>query len=313
MKIVFLDAQTVGGPDVLQPIDQIGHLISYPATSSAQRLAHCANAEVLITNKVIIDRALIDQLPALKLVCISATGMNCVDVDYARSKGIVVKNVAGYSTHSVAQHTFAMLLSLMHGISGYDNYVKSGEYCKCPHFTHLQTHYFELAGKTYGIIGLGEIGRQVARIATAFGANVIYHSVSGNNLKQDYQHVSLAELLTTSDVVSIHAPLNEQTKNLISENEFSLMKSTAFLINAGRGGIVNENDLAQAVDNGIIAGSATDVFELEPIRTDSPFIKMKHPERMLFTPHVAWTSNEALSTLIAKIAENIKVFMETGK
>lgn len=313
MNIVFLDAQTVGDANMLQPIAVLGNLICYDATKPDERLAHCAHAEVLITNKVIIDKPLIDNLPNLKLVCISATGMNCVDVEYARSKGIVVKNVAGYSTHSVAQHTFAMLLSLMHGISGYDSYVKSGAYCECPHFTNIQTHYYQLEGKTYGIIGLGEIGRQVAAVATAFGAKVIYHSVSGKNLGQAYPHVSLSELLAQSDIVSIHAPLNEQTKNLLAKNELAQMKPTAFLVNVGRGGIVNEADLAFAIDNHIIAGAVTDVFEAEPMRADSPFMHLKHPERMLFTPHVAWTSDEALATLIKKIAENIQLFVETGR
>ena len=312
MKIVFLDAQTVGDADVLHPIAALGQLVRYSATEPHERLAHAADANVLITNKVIIDKPLIDQLPALQLICISATGMNCVEVEYARSKGIVVKNVAGYSTHSVAQHTFAMLLSLMHCISNFDAYVKNGAYAQCAQFTHIQTHYFELSGKTFGIIGLGEIGRQVAQIATAFGAKVVYHSVSGKNMNQPYPHLSLHNLLSESDVVSIHAPLSDQTRNLISEKELKIMKATAFLINAGRGGIVNENDLAFAIDNKTIAGSATDVFEAEPIRTDSPFMQMKYPERMLFTPHVAWTSDEALATLIQKIANNIKVFCETG-
>ena len=287
-------------------------MITYAKTTADERLIRCHGANVIITNKVVIDKPLIDQLPTLQLICISATGMNCVDVEYARSKGIVVKNVAGYSTHSVAQHTFAMLLSLMHGLSGYDQYVKSGDYAKSPLFTNLQTHYFELCGKTYGIIGLGEIGRQVARIATAFGANVMYYSTSGANKSQPYPCVSLAELLAQSDVVSVHSPLNEKTQNLISLKELKMMKKSAFLINAGRGGIINEIDLAYAVDNDIIAGSATDVFEFEPIRTDSPFMHMQHPDRMLFTPHVAWTSDEALSTLIQKIAENIRVFIATG-
>jgi lactate dehydrogenase-like 2-hydroxyacid dehydrogenase len=308
MKIVFLDVETVGGPSVLGPIARLGDIVSYPRTKNDERFDRCLGADILITNKVIIDKPLIDRLPDLMLICIAATGMNCVDLEYARSRGIEVKNIAGYSTHSVAQHTFAMLLGLLHGLPYYDNYVKSGKYCNSPQFTHLGPRYFELHGKTFGIIGLGEIGRQVATIASAFGARVIYYSTSGKNNNSSYQRVDLDQLLKTSDIVSIHAPLNDLTHNLIGERELRMMQPHSVLLNTGRGGIVNEMALALAVDEEIIAGAATDVFEREPIPVSNPFLQMKHKERMVLTPHVAWTSKEAMQRLIYKIAENISNF-----
>jgi glycerate dehydrogenase len=308
MKIVFLDVETVGGPSALGPIVRLGDVVSFSRTKNDERLDRCLNADIIITNKVVIDKPLMDKLPHLKLICIAATGMNCVDLEYARSRGIEVKNVAGYSTHSVAQHTFAMLLSLLHGLEYYDHYVKSGEYANSPQFNHLGPRYFELHGKTYGIIGLGEIGRNVANIASAFGAHVLYYSTSGKNNNADFQRVDLDQLLKISDIISIHAPLNDSTHNLIGERELRMMQPHSILINTGRGGIVNEKALAFAIDNNIIAGAATDVFEREPIAVSSSFFEMKHKERILFTPHVAWTSKEAMQQLILKIAENISNF-----
>jgi glycerate dehydrogenase len=313
MKIVFLDVETVGGPSVLGPIVRLGDVVSFPRTKVDERLDHCLDADIIITNKVVIDKPLMDKLPDLKLICIAATGMNCVDTEYARSRGIEVKNVAGYSTHSVAQHTFAMVLSLLHGLEYYDRYVKSGEYANSPQFTHLGPRYFELHGKTYGIIGLGEIGKKVAAIASAFGAHVLYYSTSGKNNNADFQRVDLDQLLRMSDIISIHAPLNDSTHNLIGERELRMMQPHSILINTGRGGIVNEKALAFAIDNNIIAGAATDVFEREPIAVSSSFFEMKHKERMLFTPHVAWTSKEAMLQLILKIAENISNFQAEMK
>ena len=233
-------------------------------------------------------------------------GVNNIDVEYAASKGIPVRNVAGYSTDSVAQTTFMHLLSLIGGGPYFDNSVKGGSYSRSGMFTDPNWNWWELAGKTIGIIGLGNIGKKVARIAEAFGMKVCYYSTSGTGHCKDYPCLTLEELLKVSDVVSVHAPLNERTLNLLGAKEFAMMKPTAIIVNAGRGAIIVEADLAEAVDNGVIAGAGIDVFVREPIPEDHPYLKMQHPERMSLAPHVAWGSVEARTRLVGMIADNIK-------
>ena len=254
-----------------------------------------------------IDKETIDA-SNLKLICISATGMNNVDLAYAASKGIAVKNVAGYSTASVVQHTFACLFALTNRIKFYDNYAQSGEWAKSEIFTNLDRSIGEIAGKSFGVIGLGEIGRGVARIAAAFGANVSYYSTSGANANVEFKRQNLGELLGGCDIVSIHAPLNEKTRNLIGERELNLMKEGALLMNFGRGGIVDENAVARAID-GRNLRFAADVLETEPMRADHPLLNIKNKENLILTPHVAWASFEARERLVAMIAENIKEFL----
>ena len=226
-------------------------------------------------------------------------------MDYAASKGIPVRNAVGYSTDSVAQTTFMHLLSLIGGGPYFDNSVKSGSYSRSGMFTDPNWNCWELAGKTIGIIGMGNIGRKVAKIAESFGMKVCYFSTSGTGHCKEYPCLELEELLKVSDVVSIHAPLNGRTKDLIGKKELAMMKPTAYLLNAGRGASVKEADLAEAVDNGIIAGAGIDVFVQEPIPEDHPYLKMKHPERMRLSPHIAWASVEARERLIAIMADNI--------
>ena len=261
--------------------------------------------DVLLINKVLVDKDLIDSAPNLKLICIAATGVNNIDVEYAASKGILVRNAVGYSTDSVVQSAFMHMLTLVGGGRYFDDSVKSGSYSRSGMFTDPNWNWWELAGKTIGIIGLGNIGQKVAKIAEAFGMKVCYYSTSGTCHCQDYPCLSLEELLAQSDIVSIHAPLNDRTKNLIGAAELALMKPSAYLINMGRGAIVVEEDLAQAVDNGVIAGAGMDVFVTEPVPEDHPYLKMAHPERMSLAPHVAWASTEARTRLIAIMADNI--------
>jgi len=249
----------------------------------------------------------------LNMICAAATGVNHIDVEYANSKGIIVKNVAGYSTNSVAQATFSLILELTNHISYYDNYVKSGEYSKNRMFTHMGPTIIELHGKTLGIIGLGAIGQKVALIGKSFGMNVCYYSTSGKNYNNKYRRIELDELLRNSDIISIHAPLNDNTRNLITLKELREMKPTAFLINAGRGGIINENDLAQALDDNIIAGAGIDVFSKEPIETTNPLMNIKNKSKIVFSPHSAWTSLEARIELIKGIVKNIKEFVDNKK
>ncbi|NBC83417.1 MAG: D-2-hydroxyacid dehydrogenase [Bacteroidetes bacterium] len=312
MKIVFLDTDTVGEVDNMMLLKELGDLEMYNYTPSGKTVERLQNADIVITNKVLIDKNVLDACPSLKLICIAATGTNNVDLEYAREKGVEVRNTKDYSTQSVTQATFAMLFYLLHQLTYYDEYVKSGEYAQSPIFTNHFRQYWELNGKNFGIIGLGDIGKSVAGVARTFGSNVNYYSTSGKNNNTDFQQVDLQELLVSSDVISIHCPLNDRTLNLIGENELQMMKSTAYLLNLGRGGIVNEKALAKAIDEQIIAGAALDVLENEPINADNPLLQIQNKENLLITPHIAWASREARELLLKKIYNNIKAFMANG-
>ncbi|NPA15766.1 MAG: D-2-hydroxyacid dehydrogenase [Deferribacteres bacterium] len=308
-KIVLLDAKTLGDVD-LSPLKRLGEVVIYPTTRYEETADRIKDAEVVITNKVVIDRKLMEKSPSLKLICVAATGTNNIDLKAAQELGIAVTNVAGYSTKSVAQHTFAMLFYLLENLRYYDDYVKSSNYSKSDIFTHLDKPFYEISGKRWGIIGLGTIGKEVAKIATAFGCEVVYYSTSGIKRSEPYPRVGLDLLLATSNIVSIHAPLTERTKNLITYEKLKLMKKEAILLNLGRGGIVNEKDLAEALDQGLIRGAALDVLEREPIEPDNPLLKIRDRNRLLITPHIAWTSTEARKRLVREIYENIKAFFE---
>jgi len=311
VKMVFLDAVTVEPVDNLSEISTLGDYTGYEITRPAERIERIKGHNVVITNKVVIDRDVMDACPELELVCIVATGMNNVDLDYAAKKGIPVKNVAGYSTESVTQCTFSLLFYLMNASRYYDDYVKSGQYAASPVFTHLGREFWELAGKRFGIVGMGTIGKRVAEVASAFGAKVAYTSTSGKNLEvAGYPHLPLEELLQTADVVSIHCPLNDQTRNLLTESRLRMMKPTAYLLNMGRGGIVDETALARILDENCIAGAALDVLSVEPIVPDSPLLKIRHQGKLFITPHIAWASIEARRLLITRTAQNIKNYFD---
>ena len=304
MKIVFLDAATMGDVS-FEPFERLGDFVKYENSTPQEARERVRDIDVLLINKVLVDKELIDSAPNLKLICIAATGVNNIDVEYAASKGIPVRNVAGYSTDSVVQSTFMHILSLVGGGRYFDDSVKSGSYSRSGMFTDPNWNWWELTGKTIGIIGMGNIGKKVAHIAEAFGMKVCYYSTSGTAHCKDYPCLPLDELLAQSDIVSIHAPLNEKTKNLIGAAQLAMMKPTAYLVNMGRGAIVVEADLANAVDEGVIAGAGMDVFVTEPIPEDHPYLKMMHPERMTLAPHVAWASMEARKRLISMMADNI--------
>lgn len=304
MKIVFLDAATMGNVS-FEPFERLGDFVRYDNSTPEEARERVRDLDVLLINKVLVDKELIDSAPKLKLICIAATGVNNIDVEYAASKGIPVRNAVGYSTDSVVQATYMHILSLVGGAPYFDYSVKSGSYSRSGMFTDPNWNWNELTGKTIGIIGMGNIGSKVARIAEAFGMKVCYFSTSGTGHCKDYPCLSLEELLKVSDIVSIHAPLNERTRNLIGKEQLALMKPSAFLVNVGRGAIVVEADLAEAVDKGVIAGAAMDVFVQEPIPEDHPYLKMNHPERMRLAPHVAWASVEARRRLVDIMADNI--------
>ncbi len=304
MKIVFLDAATMGDVS-FEPFERLGEFVRYETSTPEEARERVKDIDVLMINKVLVNKELIDAAPNLKLICIAATGVNNIDVEYAASKGIPVRNVAGYSTDSVVQTTFMHMLSLVGGGQYFDESVKSGSYSRSGMFTDPKWNWWELAGKTIGIIGMGNIGAKVARIAEAFGMEVCYYSTSGTGHCKDYPCLSLEELLNVSDIVSIHAPLNDRTMNLIGREQLAMMKPTAYLLNSGRGAIVVEADLAEAVDNGVIAGAGIDVFVNEPLPEGHPYLKMNHPERMRFSPHIAWASIEARNRLIGMMANNV--------
>ena len=307
MKIVFLDADTLGATPTSE-FASLGEFVSYPTSTREEALARVGNCDTLIINKIIVDAALMDAAPNLKLICVTATGVNNIDLVEAEKRGIAVRNVSGYSTDSVVQSTFAHLLSLLGDSPYFDDCVKSGRYSSMSIFCDISHPYTEIVGKTLGIIGLGAIGKRVAAIAGMFGMKVIYYSTSGTSHCKLYPSVSLDELLESSDVVSIHAPLNERTRSLIGQAQLAKMKKIALLLNLGRGGIVDEEALAFAVDNGVIAGAALDVFEKEPLPATSPLLHLRHPERFRFSPHTAWASREALARLVSKVADNIRNF-----
>ncbi|MGM0622972.1 MAG: D-2-hydroxyacid dehydrogenase [Campylobacterota bacterium] len=308
MKITILDAKTLGDDVDLSCFEKYGDLTIFQTTSNDQRVANIGESDIVITNKVILDKTVLDNCKNIKLICIAATGMNNVDLQYAKEKRVRVANVAGYSTKSVTQHTFAMLFYLLEQLRYYDEFVKDGKWEANEIFTNIDKPFYEISGKKWGIIGMGAIGSEVAKVATAFGCEVQYYSTSGQNSKQPYTQCELAELLSSSDIVSIHAPLNDNTQNLLATDELAMMKQDAVVINVGRGKIVDEEALAQAIDRGQIYG-ALDVTAAEPLPNSSPLLQVKNKERLLITPHIAWTSVEARKTLIEGIEKNIKDYL----
>ena len=310
MKLVFLDANSIGEDIDLSKYSDFGEFVKYGHSTAEQIPERVRDADVIITNKCLINKDSVGNATNLKLVCVTATGTNNLDKDFLDSRKIEWRNVAGYSTESVAQHTFAMLFYLLEKLSYYDAYVKNEKYANDTLFTHFAERFHEINGMTWGIIGLGNIGRRVADIAKAFGANVIYYSTSGKNDQAGYTRTDLETLLKTSDIVSVHAPLTPGTEGLMNADAFRMMKSTAIFINVGRGAIVVEKDLAEALEAGGIAAAGLDVLTEEPMSTDSPFLPIKDSKRLLITPHIAWASVEARRNLMNIIYGQIRDFVK---
>ena len=308
MKMVFLDVKTIGEDIDLSGYEALGEVVKYDFSTPEQARERTRDADVIILNKVEINEKSIGDADKLKLVCVTATGTNNLDKEYLAERGIAWRNVAGYSTETVAQHTFALLFYLFEKLSYYDDYVKSEKYIGDVSFTHFDHVFHELTGKTWGIIGLGNIGRRVADIAKMFGCHVIYYSTSGKNSQPGYERVEFDELLEKSDIVSVHAPLTEETQGLMDAKAFSKMKESAIFLNLGRGPIVVEKDLAYALDNGHIAAAGLDVLSVEPMREDNPLRRIKDSEKLIITPHIAWASVEARTRLMEIILGQIKEF-----
>jgi len=308
MHIVFLDKKTVGEVANFNLLHKLGTVDVYDNTKEDEVVSRAEGKDVIITNKVVVNREMMEALPDLVLICVAATGTNNIDLEFAREKGITVKNVTSYSTESVAQSAFAMLLHQLNRLSYYEAYVKSGAYARGDIFTHHGPAFWELNGKRLGVIGLGNIGRRVARIAEGFGMEVVFYSTTGRNNNINYRRFDLDTLLGTSDVVSIHAPLSETTRDLITYEKLKLMRPCSIIINTGRGGIINETDLARALNENIIAGACLDVLSSEPVKMNNPLLKVVDREKILITPHMAWASMESRARLIEGVARNIEQF-----
>ena len=309
MKLVFLDTKTIGEDIDLSAYDALGEVVKYGFSTLEEVPERVKDADVLIVNKIAINEQTIGNAKNLKLVCVTATGTNNLDKEYLKKRGIAWRNVAGYSTESVTQHTFALLFYLLEKMRYYDDYVKDEKYINDTVFTHFAEHFNEVNGKTWGIIGLGTIGRRVADIAKAFGARVIYYSASGSPAQEGYEQVDFETLLTTSDIVSVHAPLNEYTKDLMDREAFAKMKKTAIFLNLGRGPIVVEQDLYEALETGEIAAAGLDVLCEEPMSETNPLAKIKDSKKLIITPHIAWASVEARNRLMQIIVGQIREYL----
>ena len=307
MNIVILDRKTLGLDIDMSIFDTLGTVKSFDTTKPNETIQRLQDTDIVITNKVVISKEVIDNTN-LKLICISATGMNNVDLEYAKQKNIAVKNVAGYSSSSVVQLAFSMIFQIVQKLDYYKKYVDKGNWQKSEIFTHIDKPFYELDGKKVGIIGLGDIGRNFAKKASAFDCEVVYFSTSGNNSNTQYKRVELNELLSTCDIISIHCPLNENTKDLLNYENMKNIKDGAILLNLGRGGIINEADLAKIIDEKEIY-CGIDVVSVEPILESNPLLKVKNKDRLILTPHIGWASVEARNRLVKMVAKNIEEFI----
>lgn len=310
MKIVFLDARTIGDDCDMEQFRRLGEVVTYDYSTVELMPERVKDADVLVVNKMEMNEKTLSTADRLKLVCVTATGTNNLDKEYLASRNIEWRNVAGYSTENVAQHTFALLFFLLEKMHYYDRYVKSEQYIADAMFTHFSNKFHELSGSTWGIIGMGAIGQRVAGLARAFGCRVIYYSTTGNNDQPEYERVDFDTLLQQSDIVSVHAPLTEQTQGLMNKEAFAKMKSSAIFINVGRGPIVDEQALADALNNNEIAAAGLDVLTVEPMTMDNPLRLIKDSNRLVITPHIAWASVEARARLMRIVADQIKAFKE---
>ena len=306
MEIVFLETISLGEDMDLSRFDELGHVTKYEDTPTELVPERVRDADVVVINKIPMNEATLAGASHLKLVAVTATGMDNIDRAYTDSRGILSANVAGYSTEAVAQHTFALMFYVLHKLAYYDQYVKSGAYCTSVQFSHFEQKFSELMGKTWGIVGMGAIGKRVAQHAQEFGCKVIYYSTSGKNTEQPYEQVSFEELLKRSDFLSVHAPLNDATRKLFNKEAFEQMKRSAIFINAARGAMVDEEALAWALEENKIAAAALDVLAKEPMRTDNPLRRISDSGKLIITPHIAWAPKETRERLLDGIYENIK-------
>lgn len=304
MKIVFLDYSTLGGANI-DGFKRFGDVVVYDTTEQKDVNDRIKDADVVVINKIIMSQKVIQNAANLKLILISATGTNNIDFDAAKKHNVSVKNVAGYSTDGVVQHTFALLFSLMNKTTFYDKWVKNKNWCKSDIFCDFTQRIDSLSGKNFGVIGLGSIGSKVAKIAQMFGANVFYVSLSGKNNNTEFKKITLNQLLQTCDIISIHSPFNKFSENLISMKELKLVKNGAYILNLGRGGIIDEAALSWAIDNKNIK-AGLDVLKDEPINTNNLLLKVKNTNNIIITPHIAWSDKDSINRLVDMMLQNLQ-------
>lgn len=309
MKLVVLERNSVGTDVDVSCFEQFGKVEYYPNTVVENTAERIKDADIVISNKAPMNESTLKDAPNVKLICLFATGFDCVDLAYCKSRGIKVANVVNYSTAAVVQHTILLALALEEKLAFYDDYVKSGAYAAQDRFSNFDRTFGELDGKTWGIVGMGNIGQGVARAAQALGCRVIFYSASGKSRCTEYERVEFDELLAQSDILSLHCPLSDRTRGLMNREAFSKMKQTAILVNVARGPVVDTQALYEALTTGQIAAAGLDVLENEPIAKDNPLGSITDSTKLIITPHMAWASKEARTRLVGEVVKNIEAFL----
>lgn len=309
MKLVILERNSAGTDVDVSCFEKFGEVTCYPNTVAANTSERVKDADIILANKAPLNESTLKDAPNVKLICLLATGFDNVDLAYCRSRGIKVTNVVNYCTSTVAQHTLLLALALSEKITFYDDYVKSGAYSAQDRFSNFDRTFYDLEGKTWGIIGMGTIGRRVAGLAQAFGCRVIFYSASGKSTCTDYKRVEFDTLLQESDILSLHCPLSDRTRGLINKDALSKMKETAILVNVARGPVVDTRALYDALVTDQIAGAGLDVLEQEPMAKDNPLARIKDSSKLIITPHMAWASLESRTRLVDAVVKNIEAFL----
>lgn len=309
MKLVVLERNSVGTDVDVSCFERFGEVEYYPNTVAENTAERVKDADIVIANKAPMNESTLKDAPNVKLICLFATGFDNVDLDYCKSRGIKVANVVNYSTAAVVQHTLMLALALEEKLAFYDDYVKSDTYANQDRFSNFDRPFGEFEGKTWGIVGMGNIGRGVARVAQALGCKVIFYSASGNSTCTEYERVELDTLLAQSDILSLHCPLSDRTRGLINKEAFARMKKSAILVNVARGPVVDTQALYEALTEGQIAAAGLDVLEKEPISKDNPLGNIKDSTKLIITPHMAWASTEARERLVSEVSKNIEAFL----
>lgn len=309
MKLIILERNSVGTDVDVSCFEKFGEVTCYPNTVAANTSERVKDADIILANKAPLNESTLKDAPNVKLICLLATGFDNVDLAYCKSRGIKVTNVVNYCTSTVAQHTLLLALALSEKIAFYDDYVKSGAYSAQDRFSNFDRTFYDLEGKTWGIIGMGTIGRRVAGLAQAFGCRVIFYSASGKSTCTDYKRVEFDTLLQESDILSLHCPLSDRTRGLINKDALSKMKETAILVNVARGPVVDTQALYDALVTDQIAGAGLDVLEQEPMAKDNPLARIKDSSKLIITPHMAWASLESRTRLVDEVVKNIEAFL----
>ncbi len=310
MKIIALERNSAGTDISMECFQDFGEVIYYGNTTTKEQVKErVQEADIIIANKSPLNEETLKDATGVKLICELATGYDNVDLAYCKSRGITVCNVRDYCTAMVAQHTMTLALALSQKLFHYDDYVKSGAYSAQDRFSNFDVPFYELEGKTWGIVGMGNIGKKVAQIATAFGCKVIFHSVTGKSTCTDYPQVDKDTLLAESDFLSLHCPLSDLSRGFIDAAALKKMKNTAILVNVARGPVVNNADLAEALKAGEIAAAGLDVMEGEPLELTNPLSQLKDSNQLIITPHLAWASVEARTRCVEGVYENIRAFL----